>query len=58
MVAISLVRNAENVEYVRSLLNQDPSGKGSKIKVISKIENYEGLQNYEEILAISDGVMI
>ena len=58
MVAISLVRNSDNVEYVRSLLKQDPNGRGEKIKIISKIENYEGLQNFEEILAASDGVMI
>lgn len=56
MVAVSLVRSAENVETVRDLLRGDP--KGERIKVIAQIENAEGLQNYEEILAAADGIMI
>ena len=56
MVAISLVRSAENVETVRDLLRSDT--RGEKIKIIAKIENLEGLNNYEEILAAADGIMI
>jgi len=56
MVAISLVRCAENIETVRDLLRGD--ARGEKIKIIAKIENFEGLQNYEEILAAADAVMI
>lgn len=56
MVAISLVRTADHVETVRDLLRLDP--RGENIKIIAKIENYEGLRNYEEILAAADGVMI
>lgn len=56
MVAISLVRSAENIETVRELLRQDPNGE--RIKIIAKIENLEGLNNYEEILAAADGIMI
>ena len=56
MVAISLVRSAENVETVRNLLRSDT--RGEKIKIIAKIENLEGLNNYEEILAAADGIMI
>ena len=56
MVAISLVRSAENIETVRDLLRQDPNGE--RIKIIAKIENLEGLNNYEEILAAADGIMI
>jgi len=56
MVAISLVRTSDHVETVRDLLRMDP--RGEKIKIIAKIENMEGLRNYEEILAASDGVMI
>ena len=31
---------------------------GSSVKVISKIENHEGIHNYEEILIESDGIML
>ena len=56
MVAISLVRSAENIETVKDSLRGDP--RGEKLKIFSKIENLEGLNNFEEILAVSDGIII
>ena len=56
MVAISLVRSAENIEVVKNLLRLNANG--DKIKIYAKIENTEGLNNFDEILAISDGIMI
>jgi len=55
MVAISLIRSAEHVEYVRELLNNNNA---ENLKIIAKIENSEGLNNFEEILAVADGIMI
>ena len=55
MVAVSLVRSQENIETVRELLARSNA---SDIQVIAKIENLEGLNNYEEILAAADGIMI
>ena len=54
MIAASFVRKASDVEYIRELLGS----KGDFIKIISKIENHEGLHNYDEILKESDGIMV
>ncbi|AEC01579.1 pyruvate kinase [Parasphaerochaeta coccoides] len=54
-IAASFVRTADDVRKLRRLL--DANG-GKRIKIISKIENRSGLDNLDEILAISDGIMI
>ncbi len=54
-IAASFVRTADDVKEVRMLLNWNG---GEKIKIISKIECLQGLQNFDEILAVSDGIMI
>jgi len=54
-VAASFVRNADDAKCVREIL--DNNG-GQEIKLIAKIENNEGVENIDEILAISNGIMI
>lgn len=54
-VAASFVRSGADVKILRSLLNENG---GDRIKIISKIENTEGIENFKEILALSDGIMI
>lgn len=54
-VAASFVRNAQDAKDVRKVL--DDNG-GQKIKIIAKIENQEGIDNFKEILEIVDGVMV
>lgn len=54
-IAASFVRSAQDVTDVRNFL--DYYG-GHKIKIISKIENIEGVENFDEILELSDGIMI
>lgn len=54
-VAASFVRTGNDVKQVRELLNDNG---GSKIKIISKIENMEGIENFKEILNLSDGIMV
>ncbi len=54
-VAASFVRKASDVKAVRDLLD---SNDGQKVKIISKIENQEGIDNFEEILELSDGIMV
>lgn len=54
-IAMSFVRNRSNVEELRSLLALHDA---SHIKIISKIENQEGVENLDEIIEASDGVMV
>lgn len=54
-VAASFVRNADDAKCVRELLDENG---GEEIKLIAKIENNEGVKNIDEILKISNGIMI
>ena len=51
----SFVRRADDVKQIRKLL--DDNG-GQQIGIISKIESQEGIENLEEILELSDGIMV
>jgi len=54
-VAASFVRSGRDVAQLRKLL--DGNG-GESIKIISKIENMEGIDNFNDILELSDGIMV
>lgn len=54
-IAASFIRKAEDVLEIRKILE---SYGGSNIKIISKIENQEGVDNLAEILRVSDGLMV
>lgn len=54
-VAASFVRNAGDVKDIRKVLDENG---GEKIKIISKIENQEGIDNLDEIIEVSDGIMV
>ncbi len=55
-IAASFVRRPEDVLEIRKLLDEyDTSG---KIRIISKIENTEGIAKMDEIIAVSDGIMV
>ena len=53
-VAASFVRKGKDVEYIRRVLGEA----GKTTHVIAKVENMEGLDNYDDIVAQSDGVMV
>lgn len=54
-IAASFVRKVDDVLAVREVLSKHNA---NNIKIISKIENREGVNNFDEILAVSDGIMV
>ena len=54
-IAASFVRTANDVLDVRRILEQNGA---HKVKIIAKIENRQGVNNIDEILRVSDGIMV
>jgi len=54
MIFASFIRRAQDVIDIREVLGPD----GASIKIIVKIENEQGVQNFNEILKEADGVMV
>lgn len=54
-IAASFIRKKEDVLAIRAHLKAHG---GENIQIISKIENQEGLDNFDEILEASDGIMV
>lgn len=54
-IAASFVRSAEDVKSIRKVLDEND---GKNIQIISKIENQEGIDNLDEIIELSDGIMV
>ncbi len=53
-IAASFVRTAEDIKEIRKMLNKH----NSQTKIIAKIENYQGVEHIDEIIELSDGIMI
>lgn len=54
-IAASFVRKASDVLAIREILENNNA---THIQIISKIENQEGVENLDEILQVSDGLMV
>ena len=55
IIAASFIRKADDVLSIRKVLQENG---GSNIHIYSKIENQEGVDNIEEIIKYSDGIMV
>lgn len=55
IIAASFVRSAENILTIKRLLTQEQK---ADVLVIAKIENSEGVQNFDSIVQAADGIMI
>jgi pyruvate kinase len=54
MVFASFIRRGEDIKHIRQVLGDE----GKEIQIIAKIENQQGMNNFDEILAETDGVMV
>lgn len=54
-IAASFVRKPQDVLEIKQVLKENH---GEHIKVIAKIENREGINNFDKILEVSDGIMV
>ena len=54
-VAASFTRNADDIRQIRKVLDENG---GKDIKIITKVENVEGINNLDEIIEMADGQMI
>lgn len=52
--ALSFVKTAQDIQTVKEII----AGSGKDIPVIAKIEKHEALENIDEIMAVSDGIMV
>lgn len=53
-LAASFARTKDDILQVRRIIEEC----GSRMKIIAKIENMQGINNLEEILEVSDGIMV
>lgn len=54
MIFASFIRRGQDIRDIRTVLGSD----GANIKIIAKVENEQGVQNFDEILKETDGVMV
>ncbi|KAJ4533663.1 Pyruvate kinase, variant 2 [Exophiala dermatitidis] len=54
MVFASFIRRGEDIKHIRQVLGEA----GKEIQIIAKIENQQGMNNFDDILAETDGVMV
>jgi pyruvate kinase len=53
-IALSFVKTADDIRMMKAIIHDQ----GKKVPVIAKIEKHEALEHLDEIVAISDGIMV
>ena len=53
-IALSFVRRADDIRFIKSLIAEA----GKQARIVAKIETPEGLRNIDEIIALTDGIMV
>lgn len=54
MIFASFIRSGDDIKRIRQVLGEE----GKKIQIIAKIENQQGVNNFDDILKETDGVMV
>jgi len=54
MIFASFIRRGDDIKHIRKVLGEE----GREIQIIAKIENQQGMNNFDEILEETDGVMV
>jgi len=58
MIFASFIRDAQAVMEIRQEMMKTDKEIGSRIMIIAKIENHQGMQHFDSILEVADGVMV
>jgi pyruvate kinase len=54
MIFASFIRSGEDIKHIREVLGEE----GKHIQIIAKVENQQGVNNFDDILKETDGVMV